>query len=121
MASHSTSTSAPPLRESALELDLPRFRKRAGISLDQIVDRTKISLRFLQAIEDERFEQLPGGIFSTSYLRQYAASIGYDEDALVTHCLRKLNPPIAIAKGPQRETKARLLDWLRTAAAPTSR
>lgn len=81
------------------------------------MQRTKISSRFLRAIEDEQFDQLPGGIFSTSYLRQYAAAIGYDEEALVAHYLDKVNPGAAVAKAPQRETgKAKLLGWLRTAA-----
>src|SRR5579864_5407036 len=73
-------------------LDLSRFRKRAGVSLEQIADRTKISLRFLRAIEAEEFEKLPGGIFSTSYLRQYAASIGYDEAALLGYYSLKTDP-----------------------------
>jgi cytoskeletal protein RodZ len=115
MDSHAT-TSASPHRNCVLELDLPRFRKRVGISLDEIAERTKISSRFLRAIEDEQYEQLPGGIFSTSYLRQYAAAIGYDEDVLVAHYVRKVNPPSTVNKGPQRENgKSKLLGWLRTA------
>jgi cytoskeletal protein RodZ len=99
-------------------LDLPRFRKRSGVSLEEIVQSTKISSRFLRAIEDEQFDQLPGGIFSTSYLRQYAAAIGYDEEALIAFYLQKINPSAAVAKPPQRETGSRkLLDrWLGTAA-----
>jgi cytoskeletal protein RodZ len=118
MNSHGTATSALPHRALVLELDLCRFRKRAGVSIEDIVQRTKISSRFLRAIEDEQFDQLPGGIFSTSYLRQYAAAIGYDEEALVAHYIQKVNPPAVIAKAPQRETSSRkLLDrWLRTAA-----
>jgi cytoskeletal protein RodZ len=118
MDSHATATSASPHRKCALELDLPRFRKRAGVSIEQIVERTKISSRFLRAIEDEQFDQLPGGIFSTSYLRQYAAAIGYDQEALVAYYMQRVNPPAAVAKAPQRETGSRkLLDrWLRTAA-----
>jgi cytoskeletal protein RodZ len=118
MDSHATGISASPQRKCVLELDLPRLRKRAGISLDQIAHLTKISSRFLRAIEDEQFDQLPGGIFSTSYLRQYAAAIGYDEDALVAFYLQKTNPPATTAKAPQREIGSRkLLDrWLRTAA-----
>jgi cytoskeletal protein RodZ len=86
--------------------------------LEQIVERTKISSRFLRAIEDEKFDQLPGGIFSTSYLRQYALAIGYDEDALVAFYNQKMNPAESISKGPQTETGGRgLIDrWLRTAA-----
>src|ERR1700685_3727829 len=103
MDSHATGTSASPHRQYVLELDLPRFRKRSGVSLEDIVQRTKISSRFLQAIEDEQFDQLPGGIFSTSYLRQYAAAIGYDEDALISYYNQKSNPSALIAKPPQRE------------------
>lgn len=105
-------------RSPDLELDLPRFRKRAGVTLEQIAETTKIGSRFLQAIEAEQFEQLPGGIFSTSYLRQYAVEIGYDEDALIAFYLQKTNPTEPLAKAPQQETGGRsLLDrWLRTAA-----
>ena len=104
-------------RAQGLELDLPMFRKRAGVSLQEIAHRTKIGCRFLEAIEGEQFGELPGGIFTTSYLRQYAEAIGYDEDALVAYCNQKMNPSEPIAKGPQQETGSRgLLDrWLRTA------
>lgn len=109
-------------RVQELELDLPRFRKRAGVSLDQIAQTTKISSRFLEAIERERFEQLPGGIFTTSYLRQYALAIGYDEDALVAFYEQKVKGSEPPAKPPQAETRSgRLLGrWWRT-AMPTAR
>ena len=118
MDCHANGTSALPHGNCVPQLDLPRFRKKAGVSLDDIAQRTKISSRFLRAIEDEQFDQLPGGIFSTSYLRQYAAAIGYDEEALVAHYIQKITPLAAVPKGPQRETSSRkLLDrWLRTAA-----
>jgi len=118
MDSHATGTSVSTLRKYVLELDLPRFRKKAGVSLEDIIQRTKISSRFLRAIEDEQFDQLPGGIFSTSYLRQYAAAVGYDEEALISHYLQKSNPPAPIAKPPQREAGSRRLlgRWLGIAA-----
>lgn len=105
-----------------LELDLARFRTRAGVSLKAIADRTKIGLRFLQAIEGEQFEKLPGGIFSTSYLRQYAEAVGYDDRALVAFYNKKMNISEPISKPPQSESGGRrLLDrWLRT-ATPASR
>jgi len=105
-------------RAASLELDLPRFRKKAGVSLEQIAQETKIGSRFLEAIESEQFAQLPGGIFSTSYLRQYAAAIGYDEDALVAFYNQKMQPEAPLSKGPQAETGSRgLLDrWFGTAA-----
>lgn len=104
-------------RAQTLELDLPRFRKRAAVSLEQIAQNTKISSRFLQAIESEQFEQLPGGIFSTSYLRQYAEAIGYDADALLAFYNQKMNPAPPAPKGPQVETGNRglLYRWFGTA------
>lgn len=111
-------SSATSNRACDLQLDLARFRKRAGVSLEEIAHRTKIGSRFLQAIEEEEFEKLPGGIFNTSYLRQYAQAIGYDEDALVAYHNQKMNLSAPISKGPQTETSSRgFLDrWFRTPA-----
>jgi cytoskeletal protein RodZ len=64
-------------------MNLQQQRLRAGLSLEQIADQTKISIRFLRAIEAEEFEQLPGGIFGTSYIRQYAEAIGADAQKLL--------------------------------------
>src|SRR5689334_5048112 len=117
MPSKKPGTPVPPSAARICPLDLSRFRRKAGVSLEQIADRTKISLRFLRAIEAEEFEKLPGGIFRTSYLRQYAASIGYDEVELLTHFDRKMNPE-PLTKEPQQENGSRkFLDrWLRIPA-----
>src|SRR5580658_10880897 len=92
MPSRKSRTSVPPTLARTYPLDLSRFRKKAGISLEQIADRTKISLRFLRAIEAEEFEKLPGGIFSTSYLRQYAALVELDADELLAHYTESVAP-----------------------------
>jgi hypothetical protein len=63
--------------------DVSAVRQSKGITLDQIVQTTKISKRFLEAIEAGDFAKLPGGIFNTSYIRQYARAIDYDESELV--------------------------------------
>jgi cytoskeletal protein RodZ len=109
-----TGAPAPPGNAYASPLDLSRLRKMAGISLEDIAAGTKISLRFLRAIEAEDFDQLPGGIFNTSYLRQYAAAIGYDEGHLLAYYDLKMNISVTTPKGPQREHGSRrFLDrWL---------
>ena len=66
-------------------IDLSALRQHKGISLRVIADSTKISIRFLKAIEEEDFEQLPGGIYNTSYIRQYAREIGYEESKLLAY------------------------------------
>ena len=58
-------------------------RRESGISLDQIAADTKISIRSLQAIEAGEFKKLPGGIYNTSYIRQYARAVHVDECELI--------------------------------------
>jgi cytoskeletal protein RodZ len=71
-------------------LQLAAWRAKAGVTIEQIEAVTKISRRFLLAIEDERFEDLPGGVFTISYLKQYAAATGFDEaELLARHAARE--------------------------------
>jgi len=58
--------------------NLRRERESRGVSLRDIANHTKIGVRFLQAIEDDQLDQLPGGIFPRAFVRQYAAYLGLD-------------------------------------------
>src|SRR6266478_10215104 len=48
---------------------LKKEREQRGVTLDDIALSTKIGKRFLSALEEEHFEQLPGGIFSKGFVR----------------------------------------------------
>src|SRR5436190_19489580 len=54
-------------------------REARGISLREISEQTRISIRYLEAIETDDYQRLPGGIFNRSFIRAYAKFIGYDE------------------------------------------
>lgn len=54
-------------------------RQERGIPLREISDQTRISVRYLEAIEANDFKRLPGGIFNRSFVKAYARCIGYDE------------------------------------------
>ena len=58
---------------------LKREREKRKITLDEISLSTKIGTRFLIAIEEEQFDQLPGGIFNKGFVKAYARSVGVDE------------------------------------------
>jgi cytoskeleton protein RodZ len=58
---------------------LKREREQRKVSLDDIAVSTKIGTRFLLALEEEHFDQLPGGIFNKSFVRAYARHLGIDE------------------------------------------
>ncbi|MFZ2054700.1 MAG: RodZ domain-containing protein [Candidatus Aminicenantales bacterium] len=64
---------------ASLGQELRRERELRGISLREIADSTRISLRFLQAIEEDQLDRLPGAFFVRAILRSYAKSIGIDE------------------------------------------
>jgi cytoskeletal protein RodZ len=66
-------------------------RLQKGISLAEIAENTKIGIHYLEAIEHERFRDLPGGIYSISYIRQYARAVGMSEHALLDRCLETLS------------------------------
>jgi cytoskeletal protein RodZ len=67
--------------------DLKKAREAKGVTLDGIAAATKITTRYLQAVEQERFDQLPGGVFRRSIVRSYARTAGLDEDAWVQRYL----------------------------------
>ena len=71
------------MKEKNHVLGLATIRRNRGITLDQIADATKISVRLLTAIEQGEFQKLPGGIYDTNYIRQYARAIDYDEAAIL--------------------------------------
>jgi cytoskeletal protein RodZ len=62
---------------------LKREREMRGVSLDEITAATRIATRFLQAIEDERWDQLPGGVFNRGFVRAVARYLGLDEENTV--------------------------------------
>jgi cytoskeleton protein RodZ len=86
-----------PIREGSLPVGefgdkFRNAREKKELSLDDVSNVTKISTRMLQAIEEENFEQLPGGVFNRGFIRAYAKHLGLNsEDAVNDYlaCLRQ--------------------------------
>ena len=62
---------------------LKHERELRGVPLDEIAQSTKISIRFLRALEESRFEDLPGEVFVKGFIRSYGQAIGSNEDELL--------------------------------------
>ncbi len=60
-----------------------RAREAAGLSLEKIAAETRISTRFLVAIENEEFDLLPGGVFNRGFIRSYAERVGINPDQAI--------------------------------------
>ncbi len=54
-----------------------------GVSLEEVSAATRISTRFLEAIESDKWESLPGGVFNRGFIRSVARYLGLDEDSMV--------------------------------------
>jgi cytoskeleton protein RodZ len=60
---------------------LRQERLRKGLDLTEVASQTRISERFLQALEADDYESLPGNFFARSFVRQYATLLGvWDEE-----------------------------------------
>jgi cytoskeleton protein RodZ len=79
---------------------LRRERQRRNIDLPEIAGKLKISTRFLEAIEHDDFGKLPGGVFTKSFVRQYADLLGLDADEIAVEMGHMLDPEPALAEMP---------------------
>ena len=66
---------------------LRRERELRGITLEEVAIATKIGTRNLRALEEEKFGQLPGGVFNKGFVRAYARYVGIDEEQAVSDYL----------------------------------
>jgi cytoskeletal protein RodZ len=95
---------------------LRRERLRKELGLEQISRETKISARLLEAIEKDRFDLLPGGVFAKSFVRQYARFLGLDEEEIGAAVEQAVNPagvlPSFTSAVPEPAFKVpRMVEW----------
>ena len=64
--------------------DLRDERQRLRLAIETIAEKTKIRRAYLQAIEEERFGELPAAVFVRGFLREYARCLGLSGED-VTH------------------------------------
>lgn len=83
---------------------LREARSRQGIELAEASAATMIRVRYLEALEQERFELLPAGPYRSSFLREYAEFLGLAGDAFVREYEFRVAPPepepAALQSGP---------------------
>lgn len=84
---------------------LRKEREKQGVTLDEVCVSTKVAVRFLEAIEAEKFDKLPGGIFNKGFVRAYAQHLGINDDEAVADYLKAagLEPTIPLNTTPPGE------------------
>lgn len=69
---------------------LRHAREQQGISLDQAEEDTKIRRRYLEALEDEEYEVIPGAVYAKGFLRNYAGYLGLNpEEVMIEYKLKQ--------------------------------
>ena len=71
------------LDKASIAHQLKITRDKRGLSLEQAADLTKISARYLEALESGDYQVLPAGIYGLNYLREYAALLDLDYEKLL--------------------------------------
>jgi cytoskeleton protein RodZ len=84
---------------------LKREREKRKISLDEIALSTKIGTRMLHALEEEKFDQLPGGIFNKGFVRAYARHVGLDEEQTIADYLEAAGEGVPQRAEPSPEVR----------------
>ena len=62
---------------------LKQAREQAGLSAEQISERTKIQLYKIEALEEDDYSRLPEGIYLDGILRAYSREVGINSEAMV--------------------------------------
>ena len=73
--------------------DLRRIRESRGIALREVAASTKIGLRFLEYVEEDRFALLPPPVYLRGFLQEYARVLGLDPRRMAEAYMSRLPPP----------------------------
>jgi cytoskeletal protein RodZ len=68
---------------ATLGQQLRKSREDRGLSMHEIAESTHIGVRFLDAIENDVYDILPGGVFNRAFVRKFAKEVGFDEEQAV--------------------------------------
>lgn len=127
-------TTQPVDTEPSVGEALKRGREAAGMTLEQVATRTRIQSRFLRALEEGAYKELPEDVYVRSFVKSVAAAVGINAELLVgkldeelkiaaRHGLRgarAMNPPRAAKEGfilTPRKLRAAAAVFLVAAAA----
>lgn len=89
-------TDGTPVSDTeALGADLQRARLARGLSLADVSASLRLRAAYLEAIENDRREALPGPVYANGYVRSYAAYLGMDPDAAVRRFKNEAGDPRA--------------------------
>ncbi len=79
--------------DTGIGTTLREARNRRKVDLSEVEAAIKIRVRYLQAIENEEWDALPGGAYTRGFIRTYAFYLGLDGERLADDYRRSTAPP----------------------------
>jgi cytoskeleton protein RodZ len=79
---------------------LKKKREELGLELDQVTEETKIRRRYLEAIENGTYNQIPDPVYTRSFLRIYSDYLGLDQVFIIKRYLDEIAPEETIDESP---------------------
>lgn len=87
--------------ETGIGATLREARNRRKLDLAEVEAAIKIRIRYLQAMENEEWDALPGGAYTRGFIRTYAIHLGLDGERLADE-YRRSSALTAVERAPQR-------------------
>ena len=93
---------------------LKQIREDKNISLEEVANATKISKRYLQAIEEGNYGLIPGQTYVIGIIRNYARYLGLDPKPIIEQYSKLILPndddikPVAMTRGNQKNNQRRV-------------
>lgn len=84
---------APVASSSGVGAELARMREERGLALTDVAQQLKFAPRQLEALEQERFELLPGGTFVRGMVRAYSRLLKIDAEPLLGQLADRFDAP----------------------------
>ena len=78
-------------------------REKQKKSLEDIEATLKISIKYLRAIEEDKYELLPADVFTKSYLRSYSGILGLENDPIIDLYDKQFKAPAANEPEPPKK------------------
>ena len=69
---------------------LRQAREERDISISEVAEQTRISPLYIEAIENDDYSPLPGGIFNKGFIKSFAKFVGVDEDEALQDYSRQM-------------------------------
>lgn len=94
---------------------LRQAREEKGLSVAEVEEQTKIRQAQIEALEEERYEELPTGIYRKGLLRNYAQYLGLDlKEAMTLYggADERIGPTPPVAEGFEPPTGMAISSWL---------